>query len=218
MKTKRVWLIFLITTIILLAGCGETNHSDKFNNFFTKDIMTSEGDGKVLILPSGYKVETPLFFLDKEKKDYNPKIVLNAVILTNDEWLLNVDNIKKDMRYLGEIVIKYAEKEGWENDYYLYVKKSLNESLGDLVYDYETDTLYIPNRYDDYLGLYNYYKTFSVDKISETSGGVDFLVEKRIGRIVHNKFERNFDWLKSYSVHISDGVFKEYSKSDSYRH
>ena len=219
MRKQKYFIIFIIILLIVLCGCSFKNNEDKFKDFIKNDIVTVEGQNEVIKLPSGHNIDTKLFCLgfDKEKTTYKPRVVLTIFSSMENEWYLNLDNVKKDMRYLGEIVIQYAENEGWDNDYYVYITSDLPSTLGHLVYDYETDSLHVPNRYDDYLNLYKKFKTFNITDISERENGVDYLVDRRIGRIVHNQFEYSIDWLKSYRVYISDGVFKEYGISDSYR-
>ena len=216
MKNYRCSIVFIMICMITLGGCSLRSDTDKFKEFIKSDITIGEFPHEVIELPSGHKLNAPMFFLDKEKNGYNPKVVLNVLSAPSDEWFLNLDGIKEDMKHLGEIVIEYAEKENWDNSYHLYTKIWLRNPLSELVYDYETDTLHVPNRYEDYMALYNTFETFDVQEIAKTDKGVEYLLSRWVGGMKHNKYEYDMDWLKSYKVNISDGEFKSYGYEDSY--
>lgn len=218
MKKCKYFIAISIILLLILSGCSSREYTDKFIEFVKNDTSISKNEDGVIELPSGHQIEAGVFYatLVKENNTYNPKVVSTIFSSMGYKWYCDLDAIEKDMKYLGELVIKYAEKKGWENNYHLYITVNLSYVFSEIVYDYETDTMYVPNRYEDYVTLYDKFQTFDISSISKTDSGVEYLLDRRIGRMVHNKFEYDTSWMKSYHVFISDGDFNTYGYEDSY--
>lgn len=156
--------------------------------------------------------------LYKEDSTENPKVILNIGIGESHEktyqWLqLSPEERKVDLRECADLVINYAKDNNWSNDYYLYIQAVEVYDGCNIVYDYENDTIWIPNCENKFIEMYEKFGTFYKKELKESQNGIDFLVENELAYIKHNQVEyRN---IFSYTVYISDGEFKSYGEDYS---
>ena len=218
MKIKRLFLIVICLIILTnLCACNSSNKDLKsdFLNYYSDEF-----EKYIFHTPNG--TEMYVVNLKKENTENNPKVVLDLIIgVTDDElkyqWLQKTpDERKNDLKYCANLVIDYAKANGWKNNYYLYiVADETSKSYGyDAVYDFEQDNLYVPNSENIIIQMYEQFGTLSTSKILETQAGTDFLLNNGFVTLKHNEIETQYH-SRSYTVYISDGVFKESSKKDS---
>jgi hypothetical protein len=152
--------------------------------------------------------------------------VLDLIVgITDDnlkyDWMQkSPEERKTDLKSVAELVIKYANYKGWNNSYNLYIVVDETDSTGgiDTVYDYETNTIWIPNKEKIYANMYEKYSTFSLSEISETQEGKDFLIENDLAYLKHNELEY-INTTNSFTVYINaDGEFKQVNENDSNRY
>lgn len=133
---------------------------------------------------------------------------------TTYQWLQHShDERKTELRQCANLVIDFAKSEGWKNDYYLYVEITNIYDSCSIVYDYERDSIYIPNCEEVFIDMYKDFGTFSKKDLSETPTGKNFLIEKGLATIKHNEIEYNN--IFSYTVFITNGEFRSYGNDDS---
>ena len=110
-------------------------------------------------------------------------------------------------------MISYAKDNNWNNNYYLYV--TFEGDYVTFVYDYEMDTLWIPNNIDTYKRMYEKFDTLAISDIAKTEKGKEFLVDNNLATIKHNEVEISYSH-PCYHVFISNGVFSSYGEDGSH--
>ena len=196
---KKITLMILCCTLgFTITACGDKmTEREKFTSFLGEE-------GTVIRSKSG--IDMCVVSLDKENSS-TPKVVIqispNESLYTQTyNWMcLSATEQKEDLKDFGDKVISYAKEENWDNDYYLYVSFICSDIS--IVYDYEMDTLWIPNNIDAYKEMYEKFSTLAKSKLTETEEGQNFLVE-----MSHSDM--------CYTVYISNGEFSSYGKDGSH--
>lgn len=207
-STMLILLCFLISSATTACGDKKTER-EKFTSFLGEE-------GTVIRSKSG--IDMCVISLDKENSS-NPKVVIqispneNLYTLTYNWMCLTATEQKEDLKDFGDKVVSYAKEENWDNDYYLYVTFRCSDIS--IVYDYEMDTLWIPNNIDTYKEMYEKFNTLAKSSLTETEEGKKFLVENNLATIKHNEVEL-FHSDMCYTVYISDGKFSSYGKDGSH--
>ena len=207
-RTMLILLCFLISSAITACGDKMTER-EKFTSFLGEE-------GTVIRSKSG--IDMCVVSLDKENSS-TPKVVIqispNESLYTQTyNWMcLSATEQTEDLKDFGDKVISYAKEENWDNDYYLYVSFICSDIS--IVYDYEMDTLWIPNNIDTYKEMYEKFNTLAKSKLTETEEGQNFLVENNFATIKHNEVEMSHSDM-CYTVYISNGEFSSYGKDGSH--
>lgn len=193
-----------------LEEAGGVDNSAEFQAFLDQRI----GPGN-LVLPSGEETTGSYLRLERESRDYAPRVVLSWLTwMQNPQYAADSAQVRQDFRYLGDLVVTYADSSGWRNDYYLYVTGSHAPSWG-FTYDYETGELYAPQNYSLLKRLVREFGTLDFEAITSTEAGRDLLIKHGMAEVRHGKLEHTIDWLVAFtaekSVHISDGEFHSHS-------
>lgn len=209
-------LVLAFTTCIAFAGCNkekEKTMQEDFAEFYSKQ---NQEDSKYLFLKtkSGAQIWNISFGKEEASK---PRVVIDfefdSAYTETAEYKKNMYNyicqstsqIKSDLKSLGDMVIEYAKAKKWNNNYYLYVVLSLPDN--EFVYNYETETLYIPNKLNIVKEMYEKFSAFYQPDIAKMNGGTEWLVSKGLGTIKHGVYEQDYDALDSYKVWLSNGKF-----------
>lgn len=208
---KKITLILLCCLISsAITACGEKKtEREKFTSFLGEEET---------VIRSKSGIDMCVVSLDKENSS-NPKVVIqispNESLYTQTyNWMcLSATEQKEDLKDFGDKVVSYAKEENWDNDYYLYVNFICSDIS--IVYDYEMDTLWIPNNIDAYTEMYEKFNTLAKSKLTETEEGQNFLVENNFATIKHNEVEMSHSDM-CYTVYISDGEFSSYGKDGSH--
>ena len=208
---KKITLILLCCLISsAITACGEKKtEREKFTSFLGEEET---------VIRSKSGIDMCVVSLDKENSS-NPKVVIqispNESLYTQTyNWMcLSATEQKEDLKDVGDKVVSYAKEENWGNDYYLYVTFICSNIS--IVYDYETDTLWIPNNIDIYKQMYEKFNTLATSNIAKTEEGKKFLVDNNLATIKHNEIEFTHSDI-CYNVYISDGEFNSYGKDGSH--
>lgn len=218
---KFVLLLCCCISIFLCSACNSNNKDYKsdFLDYYSEDFNK-------YIFYTAENTEMYVVNLEKEEKDNNANVVLDLIVgITDDnlkyDWMQkSPEERKTDLKSVAELVIKYANHKGWNNSYNLYIVVDETDSTGgiDTVYDYETNTIWIPNKEKIYANMYEKYSTFSLSEISEMQDGEDFLIENDLAYLKHNELEYIYT-TNSFTVYINaDGEFKRINENDSDRY
>lgn len=213
---KRVFVLLLICLLpIFLFSCSSQEDSLKLD--FIK-YCTSKSDNHTFTTSANTKMV--IIDLNKESKPSNPKCVLTIAIGNSNinketyDWLqLSIDERKAELKECGDKVIEYAKENNWSNDYYLYVQVCQVYDGCNIVYDYETGDIWIPNCENTFLSMYKKFKTFYKKDIAKTQSGIDFLLSNELASIKHGKVK--YITQLSYTVSVSDGKFNSFGKEHS---
>lgn len=221
MRNRKILCVVICVFLIItsLSGCSSKNSNmrDDFveyhSDIFDKNVFTTVSNTKMAVMS-----------LEKENTNSKPHIVLwitigasNNLDEATNKWLqLSYDERKAELKHCGDMVVDYAKKQNWKNDYYLYVSVVNIYGGCDIVYDYELDTLYVPNCEDVFLQMYDKFGTFSEYNLADTETGKAFLIDNGLARLKHNEIE--YTNLYGYTVFISNGEFKSFGDDDSKRY
>lgn len=221
-KSKMLLIALFCVGLYCLSGCGKRDRNDfreNFNEFLGKeypqDASHDINQHNNFIFDSGIN----LYFLDLEKSNDNQTYIILTVLFEDEnslyKWINNeTDERKLTLKECGDIIIKYAKENNWNNDYYLFIKMQDTYDVGcNIVYDYETNDIWIPNVEYIYRTMFEKFNTFDRDIIYKTEEGRDFLIENKLCKEKHGELENNYPY--SYDVYINDGkfcsVFEDYS-------
>lgn len=212
---RKIFLVMMMACIFILSACSkeEVTLEDKFEQFhFNSDsgvFTTSRG------------TEMVVDDLGKEEDSFEPRVVLSLWVGNTEPaekayaWCqMTVEERKADLKECGDMVIEFAKNEEWDNDYYLYINVQTTNSDYNYVYDYEDDTLYVPNDELVYMQMYEQFGTVSKRDVAELDGGVDFLVNNDLAYIKHNEIEYNT--VIGGEVYIYEGEFHISLDDDDY--
>lgn len=219
---KIIGIVLAVILCLGAVGCSNSqSNKDKFVKYIKENYESNDNIGRV-VLPSGYKLTSGLFSIEKEKDSYLPKVVIGYDIFPSDDnfYLQGFDKIKEDMKFIGDMAISYADSQNWDNDYYLYVQIYIPWTADNLVYDYELEALYAPEDYSKRINLYKEFGSFYVDDVAEMDGGMEYLIENRFGVIKHGKFEKLrsvFDLGPNVFID-DDGKFQSRELKYKYQH
>lgn len=212
---KYMLFLLLAITILFLCSCSskDKNIKEDFINYNKEQLDN-------YTFTTSINTEIVIVNLEKENTSHNTKVVLTLAIGNSDiakttyQWLqLSVDERKADLKECGDMVARYAKDNNWSNNYYLYVNVCQVYDGCNIVYDYETNDIWIPNCEGTFLKMYEKFDTFYKKELEKKQEGIDFLIENDLAYIKHNQVEYNNS--SSYNVYISDGEFKSYGQDDS---
>lgn len=216
---KIVFTLLLICFLsTFLYSC--TYQEDNLKLDFVK-YCTNKSDNNTFITSANTKMV--VVGLDKESKSRNPKCVLTIAVGNSDinketyDWLqLSIDERKAELKECGDKVVEYAKENNWSNDYYLYVKVCQVYDGCNIVYDYETDDIWIPNCENTFLSMYKKFNTFYKKDIAKTQSGIEFLTSNKLANVKHGEIE--YITPLSYTVNVSNGKFDSFGKEHSTLH
>lgn len=211
-------LLVAFTMCFSLAGCNKEKEKTMQEDFAEFYSEKNQENSEYLFLKT--KSGAQIWNISFEKEEASkPRVVIDfefdSSYTETAEYKKNMYNyicqstsqIKSDLKGLGDMVVEYAKEKKWDNNYYLYVVLSLYEYHNDFVYNYETDTLYVPKKLSVVKEMYKNFSTFYQPDIAKMDGGTEWLVSKELGTIKHGEYEGDYDALESYSVWISQGKF-----------
>lgn len=222
MRAKRYTQMIISITFILcllslmLSGCN-SKPNDLKDDFI--EYHSAKFEGSTLVTSSNTKMS--VMSLNKESKNHVPRVVLWLHMDASDDekyqWLqLSYDERKEELKKCGELVIAYAKNQGWDNDYYLYVSIVGIFDGCDMVYDYETNSLYVPNCENTFVQMYQRFDTFEKEDLIGTDEGKEFLLKKGLATTKHGEIDFNSNI--GYTVFICDGEFGSFGDDDSSKH
>lgn len=213
--SKKTILILIVSLLVItLYSCSsETDLKECFIDYYKNKLNNKT-------FTTSTNKEMIIINLEKESSS-NPKVILTVCIggessannATYDWLQLSPEERKSELKECGDMLIQYAKDNNWSNDYYLYVNLCQVYDGCNIVYDYEQDDIWIPNRESIFIEMYEKFNTFYKRDLEETQGGIDFLISKDLAYIKHDQVEYNH--TSSYGIHISDGKFKSYNEEDS---
>lgn len=216
-KWSKRFLALIAISICIWGICAcSSNKNDGLEQDYM-DYYSDKIDGRVFTTSQG--TEIVVCALDKQDV-YAPRVILSVFIGNTDtqaktyDWIsLSADERKDDLRECGDMVVEYAKAKKWSNNYYLYI--TVKEIYGDcqVVYDYESDTIWIPNAEPIYEEMYEKFGTFLEKTVAETQDGIDFLISNNLAYMKHNEVE--FKKISSYDVYVHEDKFSSYDKDQS---
>ncbi len=216
---KLICTLLCVMILFLLCACSNSKDNNLIDDFieYHSENKNINDNGAML---SENDVDIMLLSLEKEKDKSSPNVVLSIQMIGNDaaeyNWMnLSPDERKSEMKSYGEMVIEYAKENGWSNHYYLYVVMSYAYT-NYVVYDYETDVIWIPKNEAMFMSMYEQFSTFNYNNLEDTEEGREFLLNNGLATIKHNELETVYYSLGGYSVYISsEGEFKSNGKNES---
>lgn len=214
LSKKAILILLIVLSVITLCSCSsDTDLKDNFINYYKNELnnktFTTSTNKEMIIID-----------LEKENSS-NPKVIFTVCIggesSINDvtyDWLqLSPKERKSELRECGDMLVQYAKDNNWSNNYYIYVRLCQVYDGCDVIYDYEQDSIWIPNCEDTFVEMYEKFNTFYKKNLEESQDGIDFLISKDLAYIKHDQVEYNH--TSSYSVYISDGKFESFNEEDS---
>ena len=214
LSKKAILILLIVLSVITLCSCSsDTDLKDNFINYYKNELnnktFTTSTNKEMIIID-----------LEKENSS-NPKVIFTVCIggesSINDityDWLqLSPEERKSELRECGDMLVQYAKDNNWSNNYYIYVRLCQVYDGRDVIYDYEQDSIWIPNCEDTFVEMYEKFNTFYKKNLEESQDGIDFLISKDLAYIKHDQVEYNHP--SSYSVYISDGKFESFNEEDS---
>lgn len=211
---KMIFILLILLSVIILCSCSsETDLKESFIDYYKNKLnnktFTTSTNKEMIIID-----------LARENSS-NPKVILTVCVggesSVNDvtyDWLqLSPEERKSELKECGDMVIQYAKDNNWSNDYYLYVNLCQVYDGCNIVYDYEQNSIWIPNCENTFIEMYKKFNTFYKKNLEESQEGIDFLIEKDLVYIKHDQVEYNH--TSSYNIYISDGKFESYNEEDS---
>lgn len=214
LSKKAILILSVVLSVITLCSCS--SKTDLKENFV--DYHKNKLDNKTFITSTNKE----MLIIDLEKENSsNPKVILTVCVggesSVNDvtyDWLqLSPEERKSELKECGDMLIQYAKDNNWSNDYYLYVNLCQIYDGCHIVYDYEQDSIWIPNCENTFIKMYEKFNTFYKKDLEKSQEGIDFLVNEDLAYIKHDQVEYNH--TSSYSIYISDGKFENYNENDS---
>ena len=227
MKRRFYFITFKLIILVFISSCG-SNSNDLFDDPFLA-YMRDEGhieylkdEGKItpIVMPSGTEIWLdPLPISGTLAKDkQGSHAVLNVYFRKGKSysWVIDrsISEKKQDLAYLGEYAIEYAKANGWKNDYDLYISVDGIYALCTYVYNYETNSLYIPSYEDMWIDAYQTCGTWSISELEKTSKGREWLILNGLGKMKHGEFESvSTSKDESYEVDVYEGEFREFGSN-----
>ncbi len=231
MKRRLCFMLLTVFTLVLISSCGSNLSGlfkDPFLAYMRNEGYIEEKDGDItpIVMPSGTEIHldpfAPSGVFPKDKQGAHA--VLNVYFKSEDSysWVINhsIDEKKQDLAYLGEFAIKYANANGWNNNYDLYISVDGLYAYCTYVYNYETDALYISSYEDMWIDAYQTCGTWHIFQLEDTPEGQKWLINHNLGEIKHGKFENihNYSKEESYNIRVYEGEFDEFAKDHSDRY
>lgn len=224
MKKISLIILIIIAVTTVFAACSSNNDTENFTKFLQND------NGEIL-LPSGINIiitsvdkETKREDrLDKDGKYGDVDIVLIDINISHDifinmgeynfePFLVNMSNeeLKIELKYIGDKFSEFATGKKWDNGYYLLVKFSFTDHPldGNVVYDYKKNLLYAPDNLNDYHEMFQTFSTTNSYSVARMEGGIEWLREKKLG-------EYRSSGKRVYMTVIIDGEFSEWGTENS---
>lgn len=202
---KLFALILALALMMTLAACEK---KDTLTDVFRKELESAglELGGEATERLKGSLAGAAL--KRETGKERNFKLV--ASMITRDPVVEHgLDEIKRFARAFAEVAISAAKECELDNSYYLYVNMNLLFSVS-FVYDYETDTLYVPEDWTLIAEMYDKFGTTYMDSAASEEGGPEWLIEQGLAEYKHGELEITGRWW-SPSVYINeDGEFSSY--------
>ncbi len=199
--------ILLIPTTLAFVGCDKQEEKTLEEQFAIYHNL--EEKVRKINLKSG----TLATVMTLEKvSGYPSKVVMSLDnLFTKDAdlyiWLKSsVENKKKDLKAVGDMVIDFAKANSWNNNYDLYISFSYDTNT-ETIYDYETEKLYVPNVDMIFIEMYEKFGVCSTYSVKSKNGGIDWLVSKELGEIKHGEYENDYEALDSMYIYCYGGEF-----------
>ena len=204
---RSSWLLPLVFAAALscTVSCSGPDHREQFTDYLEETLGPDAVE-----LPSGLRIPAVTLNLGVEKAKYAPRVVLNHFSFLGYEYVLDPDVVEGDMRYLGDLVVGYAEHCGWDNNYHLYISL-VNGADWSVTYDYEIQKLYLPDRYDLFKEMVTRFESTDFEEIASSEKGREFLSSCGLAELKHGKFEPTWEWTLCFAatktVHLVRGEF-----------
>lgn len=215
MKKKFLIILSAVLFSFSLVSCGKEQSEP------VDDFLEYHFDSNNRVFTTSRGTEMVINYMEKEEDAYEPRVVFSLWVGNTEpdrkmyDWCqLSIEERKADLRECGDMVIEYAKDKGWNNNYYLYVAVETISSIDSIVYDYEDESLHIPNDEQIYCAMYEQFGTMSKKDLEEMEGGIDFLVANDMAYIKHGEVEYEVDISGGVSVY--DGEFSVSLDEDDY--
>lgn len=220
MKLKKLLHIFIISlSSLFLTSCSSQK------SLRDDLVIYCEEQVEDYFFETSLGTEVCIVNLSKEEASAHPRVILTVDIGSGADyesifyqWLqLSPTERKAELRECADLVIQYAQNKKWENNYYLYVELITTYNFSSIVYNYETDEIWIPKFESDFIEMYEKFNTFTKNNLETTQEGIDFLLEKNWAHIKHNQVE--YYPMTAYTVYIDeDGKFSAYGQENSIKY
>ena len=208
---KKILALLIVAATSSLFGCGQ----DALNKgTLTQNYIDYSNSGeKVFYTSAGteYVIDT----LEKEATEFEPNVVYSLYIgnTAPDQKVYNwctmpIEERKADLKECGDMVVEFAKSEEWDNDYCLYININQIYNGQDLVYNYETDSLYVPTTESIFMEMYEQFGTMHTKDLEEIDGGIDFLVNNNLAYLKHDEIE--YKTPSPSGVRIYEGEFDSF--------
>lgn len=125
---------------------------------------------------------------------------------------MSIEERKSDLKECGDMIIEFSKSEEWDNDYYLYININQIYNGQDLVYNYETDSLYVPTTESIFMAMYEQFGTMYEKDLEEMDGGIDYLVNNNLAYLKHDEIE--YKTPSPSGVSIYEGEFRNFIDFD----
>lgn len=230
---KTIIIVMLISSLFLLCACESSSgykEKDPFVLYLLDKgyIVFEDGDYSPIELPSGFSVNVDTYYTvdNTVAKDKSGNHVVLTAYCKNSSaaysWVTtcSIDDRKKDLAALGDYAIEYAKAMNWDNKYDLYINLASVTGSCDIVYNYETNTIFISKYEDLWIDAYQKFGTWELYDLKTMPNAQDWLIQNNFGQMKHGEFEMfsstsYYEKDESYNVRIYDGEFKEYARDHS---
>jgi hypothetical protein len=204
---RSVLLLVCLAVLLSAASCSKPDPRAQFCDYVAGSI------GDHVELPSGARIPSYMLNLHVETAASAPRVVLNSYTKLDDSYVLHPEAAESDMRRLGDLVGEFAAHSGWSEEYHLYIEL-VNGLDWSLTYDYETQMLYLPLRYDLLQGMAALFGSADFEEIASTEQGRQFLNQRGLAEFKDGEFKRRSSWTLGFgaakTVSVVNGEFKSY--------
>lgn len=208
---KKILALLIIAATSSLLGCGQDTSSE---STLTQNYIDYSNSGeRVFYTSSGteYVIDT----LEKESTEFEPNVVYSLFIGNTEpdqkvyNWCtMSIEERKADLKECGDMIIEFAKNEKWDNDYYLYININQIYNGQDIVYNYETDSLYVPTTESIFMTMYEQFGTLYAKDLEKINGGIDFLINNNLASIKHDEIQHKTP--SPSGVRIYEGKFDSF--------
>ena len=175
----------VVAVLLLSSGCSQSERSLEWE---LHEYLRQTLGGSDIVLPSGYSARPNCLGIDRGSGQHATHVIADLSCRDSvPESIFDGGSAKRDMRYIGELVIGFAKQQQWDNSYYLYVKLSSREF--EALYDYERDRVWLPMIVLLLEETYREFGTLDLDQIASTEDGVEYLRRNDLADERHGELE-----------------------------